>query len=779
MTLGTHRLERLLGSGGMGAVFLAYDTRLHRQIALKVINNDVDNATSSARLLREARAAAALNHPNICTIHEVGDAYGAAFIAMEYVAGRSLRERIDEGALSVDEAARLGSQAAEALAYAHDHGVIHRDFKAANAIVAEDGRLKVVDFGLARRDDGRLAEATTMASLALAGRLAGTPYSMAPEQVRTEGADARTDIWALGVLLYEMVTGTKPFVGRSLPELFSSILTKTPAPLPSTVPATLCAVIERCLEKDPADRYQHAGETRAALDAITEGTVAPWATWRHHLRRRPILVPGVILAFVVAALVGFNVAGVRDRVVNVPQAQSPIRLAVLPFKNLTGDPEQEYFTDGLTDEMITQLGALAPQRLNVIARTSVTRYKNRETPIDQIGRELGVAYVLEASARREGRRVRISTALIQVRDQTQRWSQTFERDLASILALQSDVARGVAGSLALTLLPEQQMRLASAPAIDPDAYQQYLRGREQLSQLTPAGLNMAQRYFELAIEKHPDYALALAGLSAVWSLRLQFAFGPAGEAAAKSRAAAERSVALDPTLAEAHYRLAVLRSREQDWAGAEREFKTAIDLNPNYPDARSTYSHFLFSHKRPTEALTQIRRALELDPLSPLVHGFYARGLIFLRRYDEALAESEEILKTVPTHTMALGVRMEALYVKGRYDAALQTQRLIVAARDPELAATLDRGATEGGYVSAMRRAADLLAERSSSRETAWSLALFYMRAEQPEQALKWLERAVDRNDPNLMYLGVAPTFDPLRRDPRFQALLRRLKLPT
>lgn len=353
MTVGTYRLERVLGRGGMGVVFLAYDTRLHRQVALKVIDTGADDATASARLLREARNAAGLNHPHICTIHEVGEAEGTAFIAMEYVSGRSLRERVDEGAFPMAEAVALGIQAADALAYAHEHGVVHRDFKAANVIIGDDRRLKVVDFGLARRDDPRLEEATTFASIVPAGAVAGTPYAMAPEQVRGQVADARTDIWALGVLLYEMVTGAKPFAGKTVAELYASILSMAPVALPSTVDPRLRVVIERSLEKDPARRYQQMREVQAALEAITAGTAPSWIPRADHLIRRPVLVSAGALATVVAIAVAFGVGGVRDRITPVPTDEAPITLAVLPFQSLTDDPDQLYFSDGSTDEMIS------------------------------------------------------------------------------------------------------------------------------------------------------------------------------------------------------------------------------------------------------------------------------------------------------------------------------------------------------------------------------------------------------------------------------------------
>ena len=356
--VGSYRIERLLGRGGAGTVYLAYDTTLHRQVALKMITAPAEGETSRARLQREARNAAALNHPNICTVYEVGDANDFAFIAMEYVAGRSLRDRIDAGALPVDEAVRYGLHTADALAYAHEHGVVHRDFKAANAIVGDDGRLKVVDFGLARRDDARLAEATTFASVVPAGAVAGTPYAMAPEQVRGQAADARTDIWALGVLLYEMVTGARPFESATTADLFSSILRDAPAPMPDTVPIELRAVVERCLEKAPERRYQHASEVRAALEVIQASTVATWSPWRSRLARR-------------RSLCGCRVARGHDRGPAGVQHRRAARLARrgsrsdgprhargAAARESDGGSGAGYLSDGLTDQVIAVFSRL-------------------------------------------------------------------------------------------------------------------------------------------------------------------------------------------------------------------------------------------------------------------------------------------------------------------------------------------------------------------------------------------------------------------------------------
>jgi eukaryotic-like serine/threonine-protein kinase len=376
--VGSYTITRKLGEGGMGAVFLAYDTTLHRPVALKFIAHAADTESSRSRLLREARNAAALNHPNICTIHEVNHEGGTAFIAMEYVEGRSLRDAIDDtGALPKGDVLRFAIQMADALAYAHEHGVVHRDLKAANVMIAADGRLKIVDFGLARRDDALITDATTLASVVHAGSPAGTPYAMSPEQVRGEPADARSDVWALGVLLYEMLTGTKPFASASVPELFSAILKEPPRAWPSAVSPALRGVVERCLEKDPSRRYQRARDVQLVLEAIQSGSTPVWTTWRYRLARPAWLVAAALVSTVAALAVLLNLGGVGNRFAG--RDSGSIKLAVLPFENLTGDPAQDYFSDGLTDDMITRLGRLHPARLRVIARSSSTPYKDHRS----------------------------------------------------------------------------------------------------------------------------------------------------------------------------------------------------------------------------------------------------------------------------------------------------------------------------------------------------------------------------------------------------------------
>ena len=397
--LAHYRIAEKIGAGGMGEVYRAHDEQLRREVAIKVLPPElVHDPERRNRLLREARAVASLNHPNICTVHEVSEAQGQAYIVMELVEGEPLNTRLDRGPLAADEELRYGLQLADALAHAHARGVMHRDFKSANVVITPEGRAKVLDFGLAKRLSGvELPPATTESqALTKPGVLVGTLAYMAPEQLRGEPAEAHSDVWALGVVLYEMAAGTRPFQGQTAFELSSAILNQSPPPLPPRVPTALQAVIERCLEKDPGRRYKQGRDVRAALEMIESGAVTGAVSWTSRLTR--------------------------------------VTLAILPFENLSEDPDQEYLSDGLTQEMIAQVGRLHPQRLGVIARRSSMQYKKSDKPIDQIGRELAVEYILEGSVRREAGRVRVTAQLIHARDQMHVWADTYERPLAGILA---------------------------------------------------------------------------------------------------------------------------------------------------------------------------------------------------------------------------------------------------------------------------------------------------------------------------------------------------------
>ena len=777
--LGTYELEALIGAGGMGEVYRAHDTKLGRDVAIKVLPAfSFTDATARARLVREARTASKLNHPNICTVHDVGEADGHVFIAMELVDGESLSARLASGALPVEDALRYGLQLADALSHAHERGVIHRDLKSANIIVRPEGRIKVLDFGLAKILGAEPTSVTTQESLSIPGTIAGTIAYMAPEQLRGVMADARGDIWALGVVLFEILAGRRPFEGQTDFALSSAILSQPPAELPHDLPSQLKAIVVRCLAKDPEQRYQKSADIGAALEAFRADPAArPVPAGFLGLRRW--LVAALSVAVGAAALAGFITGAWRRPEGPAAPPNAVVKLAVLPFANLTGDPEQEYFSDGLTEEMIAQLGRLHPQGLTVIARTSVMRYKNTDKSIDQIGGELGVEYILEGSARREGGRVRITTELIRVRDQTLVWADSAERELAGILALQSDVARGVAGSLAFTLLPAEQARLASSRPVNPEAYDAYLKGLQHWYRLTPPELEAAQQYFELALQKDPDYALAHAGIAALWIARAQMGSVSPAEASPRIRTAALKALELDATLAEPHMWLATVRGwYEYDWAGSDAEYKRAIESNPSSPDPRAMYSHFLCTMKRPDEAFAQIERALELDPFNAFFRALYAVVLQYARRNDEAIAQIKRALSTSPDLPFARGTLWEVLHTTGRDQESLPELKMWVGAPDPEFDAALARGQSEAGYRGAMVRGAETLAQRTGARFVSpFLIAEMYAFADERDRAFEWLEKSFKIRDPNLPYIRW-PNWDNLHGDPRYRDLLRRMNLP-
>jgi serine/threonine-protein kinase len=774
--LGSYRVERLLGRGGMGAVFLAYDTTLHRQVAVKVIAHSPDSANVDTRVLREARNAAALNHPHICTILEVGHAAAVSFIAMEYVAGRSLRDVIDRGALPLPDVLRFGMQAADALAYAHANGVIHRDFKAANVIVDDDNRLRVVDFGLAHRDDAATPNMTTMSSLVPPGVAAGTPYAMAPEQIRGEPADARTDVWALGVLLYEMGAGRAPFSAATVPELYSAVLANAPTPLPNSVPAGLRMVIERCLQKEPGGRYQTASEARSALESISTGTAGA-TIWAYRVRRSPGWALIAALLVIAAIAVGADLGGLREWRLGRTAGPS-IKLAVLPFQNLTGDPDQEYFSDGLTDEMIMQLGQLQPARLSVIARTSSMRYKRRDVPMDQIARELGVGYILEGSARREGNRIRINATLVDVSNQTQRWSETFDRELSNILGLQSDIASGVARALALRLLPGQQNRLASARPVNPEAYEAYLKGRVHWQTLAPTEIDTAMKYFELAVEKDPNYAAPYLGMGTVYGLRCTSGRMRCTEALPKWKQLVLRAQELDPDLAQVRSHLAAIAYYvDWDWAAADREFKQAIAQDAADPDTRMWYANYLLNVAgRIDEGLAQARRAVDLDPQNALYQARLGLALIDGHHDDEAIAVLQGVVKANPNMRQAQGNLVWALAVKGMYREALAHMAQNQPS-NPEIAAAGRESDALVGFRRAARLRPDgMVRQAQTSYVDPGGIGAAYARAYEASLALDWLEKAYDDHEVVMVDLK-ARTFEILHGEPRYDALLRRMKL--
>jgi TolB-like protein len=782
---GKYRIIEEVGAGGMGVVFRAYDEPLDRDVAIKVLSPaSLGDPTAHARLLREARTASRLNHPHICTIHDVGEAEGQTYIAMELVRGQTLRARLAEGPLSPDEILRYARQVADALAHAHAHNVIHRDLKSANIILTPEGRAKVLDFGLAKRLSADAARETMTGapSLTQPGTVAGTPAYMAPEQLRGQPTDFRTDVWALGVVLYEMAAGTLPFSGSTGYETSAAILNRPPRPLAASAPLGLNAVIARCLEKNPQQRYPDGAAVLAALEALVPGGQRPRSSSRYGwLPRRTLTLAGICGASLalIAALVWLNVGGRRAKLSGKTAAPpGNVRLAVLPFENLTGDPAQEYLSDGLTEEMIAQLGRLNPQRLSVIARTTAMRYKRTEKTLEQIGRELRVAYILEGSLRREAGRVRISVQLIQERDQAQIWADSYERELAGILALQSEVAQGVARSLAITLIPAEQARLTSPRVVQPEAYEQYQMGRFRLAERTVPGLEAAIGHFERAVALDPTYALAYAGLADAQALLPFFSIqAPAAVGRARAEAAANRALALDASLGQAHAALGQVREFEFNWEAAEDHFRRAIDLDPSYASAHHWYADLLARRGRHPEALVQIRKALDLDPLSTVINQDLGYVLTLAGEKEAGIRQYERTLEFDPAFPATWMTLTTAFLESRRFeDAAKAIGRWAeLTGHDPaKMRQLVDAASAHDRSGVPQPLPADMDLERTAPP---YAIPVLYMALGYEERALDALERGYEQGFFSTVMSILSPLFDPIRSDRRFQALLDKVGL--
>jgi serine/threonine protein kinase/Tfp pilus assembly protein PilF len=770
---GKYKIVEEIGRGGMGIVYKGEDLPLQRTVALKFLPPQLAELDElRERFLIEARAAAALSHPNICVIHEIGESGEQPYIAMEFVEGETLKDKLRKKPLGASEALEILSQVAAGLGEAHGKGIIHRDVKSANIMVTPKGQAKVMDFGLAKLRSG--------SSLTRSQTTLGTVAYMSPEQARGRELDARTDIWSLGVVLYETLAGKLPFHGDHDQAVIYSILHDEPEALNKAradLPAGLGEIVGQALAKKPADRYQTMEELRGDVEAVAEGLKPLKARPTRKIFGIKMVYVYSALAIGLALLIGFNVGGLQNRILRRAPARS-VRLAVLPFANLTGDLQQEFFSDGLTQQMNIQLGGLNPQSLSVIGNASVARYKKTNTPIDQIGRDLNVEYVLEGGAQREGTRVRITAELIKVRDQTQIWAESFDQDASSLLALQSEVAQKVAGALALKLLPAEQARLAKTGTIDPAAYEAYLKGSQYWIKMTPGDLDTAEKYFNAALQKQPDYAAAYTGLAWVWAVRNQMWISHS-EAVPKAKAAALKAVELDGSLAEAHYVLAVVYTwPDWDMPKADAEWKRAVALNPSYADGLAMYSHYLMIVGRPDEAMAMIKKALDLDPFNVTVHSFYAAALKMAGRSDDAIAQANRALEMQPDNWVALNWRYHAYRAKGMDKEAFAYLKQLYS--DPDLQSALDKGFAEAGLRGAAGRLAQALESHAASGRIApTDVAAFYALAQDKELALKWLERAYELKDPGLPYLNCSPFWDPVRSDPRFQDLLRKMGFPT
>ena len=777
-----------LGEGGMGVVYRARDERLERDVALKVLpGGSLADESARKRFRKEALALSRLNHPNIATVFDFDSEGGVDFLVMEYVEGVSLAHRITSSWLSEKETASIGVQIAQALEEAHDHGVVHRDLKPGNILLTPKGRVKVLDFGLARLvqpvDSLEGTESLTQTT-AMAGTL---PY-MTPEQLQGEVADVRSDIHAVGAVLYEMATGQQAFHEGLTSRVIDHILHHppiSPRAINRRMSPELERIILKCLEKSPDDRYQSARELEVDLRRIATGSTTaaavPSQRSRHGLRRSAIFV-GLAIVALAAMLVGFNVAGSRDLIAGRGRLSQIRSIAVLPLENLSHDPEQEYFADGMTDAVITDLAKIGA--LRVISRTSVMRFKRTQKSIPEIARELNVDAVMEGSIERAGNRVRITAQLIRAATDQHLWAESYDRDMQDVLRVQEEIARSIAREVQIQLTPQEQALLTKNRLVDPEAYELYLKGRYFWGKRTQQSNERAISLFQEAIAKDPQYASAYAGLADCYILfGISFDVGSLSPAQAipQAKAAAEKALELDDMLADGHNSLAYAKLLyDWDWQGSEAEFKRALTLNPGYANAHHWYAHLLMASGRRDEALAESQRALNLDQLSPILHVHLGWHYVYARQYDLALEHLRKALDLDPNYSLANWYLGWVYEQQGRYSDALQAMRKAQALLTANTALVADIGhvyAVSGDKAAALKILDQL---RETSRRTyvnAFEVALIYAALGEKQTALQWLEKAYIERSDFMIYLVIDPRLDSLRSDPKFIDLTRRVGL--
>jgi TolB-like protein len=798
-TLSHYEITGQLGAGGMGEVYLALDTKLERKVALKVLPPELaEDPARLGRLQREARALAALDHPGIVTIFSVEEADGIHFLTMAYVEGETLGAQIPPTGMPVERVLELGTALADSLRAAHEMGIVHRDLKPGNVMVGADGRLRVLDFGLARLEEtvplsSQMPTGTFEEPMTRRGMVLGTVPYMSPEQAEGKRVDFRSDLFSLGVVLYEMATGSRPFAGDTAASLISSILRDTPSSVAEVrpeLPENLDRIIQRCLAKAPDERYATAGMVRDELEVLhrdlLSGTVTGGTAKRPARARLGVLVVTVV-AVAMAVVVGTTMwravsreGGERQQAAVEPEAAQLRSVAVLPLRNLSGDPDQEYFVDGMTEALITDLSKIGA--LNVIARSSAMQYKGSGTPLSEIAAALGVDAIVEGSVIREGDTVGITAQLIEVATERVMWGEQYQRDLTSVFALQGELAKAIATEIRVALSPEEEALLSDTTEVDPAAYEAYLKGRFHWYRFTQEDMAAARRYFELALEKDPDYALAYVGLADSISTPPHVGWeAPSGQFE-EATVLIERALELDTDLAEAHD----LRARfafvwEWDWVGAGSGFRRAIELNPNLPDAHVVYSQYLGILGRHDEALEEAARGAALDPLNFFFRQQHYERLSWMGRNDEAIAGFRELIGSGGDLWFIRLSLWDVLFSTGQLEMAYEEARRCYELRgQTEVLDSLERGYESGGYSGAMSAAAESLEGISADTWVgAVDIAKLHAHAGQKDRALDWLEKSADVPETGLVYVMADPVFKGVRGDPRFEAIRARMNLRT
>ena len=730
----------------MSRVFVARDEQLGRDVVVKVLASELSQELSAERFGREIRLAAGLQEPHIVPVLSAGTTTGGLpFYTMPFVTGESLRARIERDSITVAEAVSVLRDVATALEHAHARGIVHRDIKPENILLS--GRTAVVtDFGIAKALEASQTHAPG-ATLTQAGVSLGTPAYMAPEQALGDVVDARADLYAWGVVAYELLAGRLPFLETSAQRLLVAHVMDQPAPLASLVPsapAPLVDLVMRCLAKDPAERPEHAAALISALDGAPPSAASGGSVARSGRGARADAMPAI---------------------------------AVLPFANLSSDPENEFLSDGITDEIIYTLGHI--DGLRVAGRTSCFSLKGQSLDPATVGRRLDVTSVVDGSVRRAGNRVRVQAALVSAADGFQLWSERYDRDLSDVFAVQEEIARAIATELRVRLGRGTERRLASPPTSDAEAYEMYLRGRHAFAQRTTTGSFDAVRLLEVAVERDAGFARAWAGLADAYLAAPVYAGASPRESWPRARDAIRRALAIDPALAEAHTSLAYgTMLYEWDWKSAEASFRRAIELNASYAPAHHWYADFLAGRGRLEESLREMARARELDPLSPIVNAETAWVLALLRRGDEALAHIDELVRADPSFAHAHVIRGLVLQSIGDHRSAIAAHRTALEIGGHyafSFSALIYAHAAAGERDEALRLLQSLEERARREHVPAFAFALAHTGLGELEQAFVWLERGVADRDELLAENFLDPLFDPLRGDARYESVLERL----